>query len=99
MNWQLDISSAAEDEFNEAVDWFEGTGIGRGVEFARVVNDALNRVLKNPYMHQEVFGKVRRRVLPKKYLYVIYYIPEGQAVRIISILHTSRDPTIWQSRA
>jgi hypothetical protein len=31
--------------------------------------------------------------------YCVYYREESSLVRVLSVFHTSRDPSIWQSRA
>ena len=40
-----------------------------------------------------------RRGVVRGYPYCIYYREEPTQVRVLSVFHTSRDPTIWQSRA
>jgi plasmid stabilization system protein ParE len=44
------------------------------------------------------FGDVRKAVV-NGFPYCLYYREEPSQVRVLAVFHTSRDPSIWQSRA
>ena len=57
----------------------------------------MDRISANPLIHARVFGDVRRAVVHKM-PYIVLYVPEPNRVVVISVFHTSRDPSIWQGR-
>ena len=92
------IDPEAQDEFDEAYDYYEGRRPGLGEAFADAVQVVLDRIGIMPRMHRAVFGDVRRAIV-LRFPYCVYYREESSLVRVISVFHTSRDPAIWQSRA
>jgi toxin ParE1/3/4 len=85
-------------DLNEAVDWYERRRRGLGSRFFAQVQAAFNRIAANPQMHAPVYGPVRKARVPR-YPYIVVYREEPGEVVVISVFHTSRDPSIWQSRA
>ncbi len=85
-------------EVNEAVDWYEQRRPGLGSRFFAQVQAAFNRIAANPQMYAPVYGPVRK-VRVTQFPYIVLYREEPGEVIVISIFHTSRDPSIWQSRA
>jgi plasmid stabilization system protein ParE len=65
--------------------------------FADAVQAVLDRIGRQPHAHQAVFGNVRRAVV-RRFPYCVYYRAEATRVRVISVFHTSRNPSAWQSR-
>jgi toxin ParE1/3/4 len=87
----------ARDEFDEATDWHEQQRPGRGADFVARVRDVLDRIAANPQLHATVYGDARKAVVAK-FPYVVVYREEAGEVVVIAVFHTSRDPSIWQSR-
>ncbi len=88
----------ARKEFDEAYDWYEGQRPGLGEAFAEQIQRVLDRIAATPRMHAAVLGDVRKAVVAR-FPYCIYYREEAACVRVLAVFHTSRDPSIWQSRA
>jgi plasmid stabilization system protein ParE len=88
----------ARAEFDEAYDWYEKQRAGLGEAFADQVQPVLDQISAMPRTHAAVFGEVRKAVVPR-FPYCIYYREEASCVRVLSVFHTSRDPSIWQGRA
>ncbi|MFO0843139.1 MAG: type II toxin-antitoxin system RelE/ParE family toxin [Gemmataceae bacterium] len=88
----------ARAEFDEAYDWYEGQRTGLGEAFADAVQPVLDRISAMPKMLAAVFGDVRKAVV-QRFPYCVYYREEATCIRVLSVFHTSRDPSIWQSRA
>ncbi|MEM9833878.1 MAG: type II toxin-antitoxin system RelE/ParE family toxin [Bacteroidota bacterium] len=92
MAYQIKVTQLAEDELDEAMEWYEEEKSGLGVAF---LNHFFNRVAyltESPYLYQEVY-KTYRRVLMKKYPYAIYYQidEQKQEVVVLAIWHTSKN--------
>ena len=62
------------------------------------VREVLNRIAANPRLHAAIYGDVRKAVVAR-FPFIVLYRDEGTEVVVISVFHTSRDPSIWQSRA
>ncbi len=88
---------AARAEFDEAHDWLEQQRAGKGDEFSERVHEMLDLVATLPELHQCVYKDVRRAVV-RKFSYNVYYRAEPNRIVVVSVFHTSRDPSIWQKR-
>jgi plasmid stabilization system protein ParE len=78
----------------DAQAWYDNQRQGLGAEFARSLESAINRVVRNPLaapvVHQDV-----RRVLLKRFPYSVFYMVEGDALLVLSCMHTRRAPLNW----
>ena len=91
------LDPEAQAEFDEAYDFYEGRRTGVGERFADAVQMVLDRIAGQPRLHTAVFGDVRKAVVAA-FPYCVFYREEPSQVRVLSVFHTSRDPSIWQSR-
>ena len=85
-------------ELNDAVDWYQRQRAGLGSKFFAQVQAVFNRIAANPQLHAQVYGPVRKAAV-RRYPYVVLSREEAGEVVVISVFHTSRDPSIWQARA
>lgn len=85
-------------EFNAAIDWYEQKRAGLGTRFLARVREVLDRIAADPQRHAAVHLDVRMVLVPK-FPYVLLYRDEAHEVLVISVFHTSRDPSVWKSRA
>lgn len=97
MNRPVRLLPEARAEFDEATDWYERQQAGLGTTFVVRIRETLNRIAANPQLHAPVYQDIRRAVVPK-FPYVILYREEQGEIIVISVFHTSRDPSIWKSR-
>ena len=93
----LAFLDAARAEFDEAVDWYEDQKECLGAEFVAQVDEVFGLIAVLPKVHPIVYRDVRRAVV-KKFPYVVHYLVEDQRLLIVSVFHTSRDPSIWKAR-
>ena len=84
-------------EFNEAIDWYEAQRAGLGTKFATRIREVLDRIAADPQRHAPVYLDVRKVLVPK-FPYAILYREEPGEVIVVSVFHTSRDPSIWKAR-
>jgi plasmid stabilization system protein ParE len=91
------LRPAAQEEFDEAVDWYEQQSAGLGVEFLNRVEEALDRISATPEPYSIVFQEMRRIVV-RKFPYLIYYRVEPEQIVVLAIFHNKREPKTWQSR-
>jgi plasmid stabilization system protein ParE len=84
-------------EFNEATDWYERQRVGLGTKFVDRVREALGLITGAPERHAMAYLDIRKVLVPK-FPYVVLYRDDADEVLVISVFHTSRDPSIWKSR-
>lgn len=98
MSTPVILRRLAQAEFDDAADWYEQRRAGRGAAFTAAVRQVQAGISAAPDAHPEVYRDVREAAVPG-YPYAIYYWIEPGQVTVLAVFHTSRDPTVWQSRA
>jgi toxin ParE1/3/4 len=98
MSLPVVLRPEARQEYDDAVDYYEGQRTGLGQRFADRVNEVICRIGNNPKIHGIVTGDIRKAVV-SKFPYCIFYLELAERVEVIAIFHTSRDPAVWQQRA
>jgi plasmid stabilization system protein ParE len=88
----------ARAEFDNAADWYEQRRAGLGAAFTAAVQSVLDQISAQPDFYPQVYQDVRE-ALVSGYPYCVYYREEPGQVVVLSVFHTSRDPSIWQGRA
>jgi plasmid stabilization system protein ParE len=89
---------AAEDEANDAFDWYESEQLDLGDEFRDEVKLALARIVSNPLQYGIVHSTNIRRARVHRFPYSILYRALNDSVLVLSIFHEKRDPAIWHGR-
>lgn len=94
----LEWHPLAEIEFAEAAVYYESHETELGERFVDHVEDALERLLKDPE-RPRLFDGEHRRVFLKKFPYqVIYRIKNGK-LEILTVKHERRDSDYWRERS
>jgi plasmid stabilization system protein ParE len=81
----------------DARQWYEERQSGLGAAFRDEVEATLRQIQEHPRIHPRVDEHVRRAAL-RRFPYGIFYVVEGETVRVIAILHRARSPETWQHR-
>ena len=97
MSLPIVMRDEAQAEFDDAFDYYDQRRAGLGVAFVAKVQEVFDRIAANPRIHAVVFADIRKAVV-SKFPYCVYYREEQDVVRVLSVFHTSRDPSVWQSR-
>lgn len=87
----------AKTEFDDAADWYERQRAGLGADFVARVRDLLKTIAIAPERHAPVYGPVRK-ALVSRFPDIVVDREESTEIVVISVFHTSRDPSVWQSR-
>lgn len=98
MSLPIVFRRAARAEFDDAADWYEQRRAGFGTAFTAAVQRVLDQIAAQPDFYAQVYQDVRE-ALVSGYPYCVYYRKEPGQVVVLSVFHTSRDPSIWQGRA
>jgi toxin ParE1/3/4 len=91
------LRDEAQAEFDEAFDYWEAVRPGLGVDFVARVQPVFDRIAANPKMHAVVFADIRKAVVTR-FPYCVFYRPHADRVEVIAVIHSKRDPSIWQAR-
>jgi len=87
----------AEDEFNNAIDYYEKVQKGLGYDFAIEIYESIDRIRAFPEAWPTLEDDIRR-CLTKRFPYGIIYSIEPEGIFILAIMHLKRDPDYWKSR-
>jgi plasmid stabilization system protein ParE len=90
------LTSAAERDLQEAARWYRAEAPHVVPRFRLRVREALQRIGDNPLHYPIVHGEVRH-ALVHGFRHVIFF-RIVDSIQVIAILHSSRDPQLWQNR-
>jgi plasmid stabilization system protein ParE len=91
------VRPEAEADINEARQGYESRKHGLGADFLNCVEDALDRIVANPFWFPVVHEDVRRAIV-RQFPCGVFFRPFEDRVVILAVFHASRDPRSWQSR-
>lgn len=78
--FEYDILPAAEEEANDAFDWYEAEREGLGASFRAEVRLALDRIRQNPRQFQINYGTNVRRARVQRFPYWIFFTATSTTV-------------------
>jgi toxin ParE1/3/4 len=87
----------ADEEFCEAIGYYETSQPGLGEEFYLEVHSTIDRILSFPQTWPVLEGEVRR-CLVHRFPYGILYSVEPEGIFILAVMHLRRDPDYWKQR-
>jgi len=94
----LILTPQAENDFDNAYDWYESQDPGLGKEFARCVDVKITSLNRAPKQHQVVYKGKIRRALVNRFPFSIYFVEQKDVISVFAILHQYRNPEAWKSR-
>lgn len=100
MSFRVVIEEEAEQEFVEAVNFYDARQPGLGQRFARDLGAFLKVICKNPERFRLVSRLTRKGRLPKPWPYSVFFAikPATLEVIISTIWHDSRNPVELRRR-
>ncbi|MDB5296748.1 MAG: Plasmid stabilization system protein [Phycisphaerales bacterium] len=94
----VNLRRAAQADLVAAGDWYERARPGLAVRFTAAVQQAFDLIGDRPQLYAVLDRDVRSAAVPG-FPYRVYYRERPSAVVVLAVLHTSRDPSVWQSRS
>ncbi len=91
------ILSPAEDEFKEAVYYYNSQSEGLGFEFALEIEKTLERIVQHPDAWNPI-SENTRQCRCKRFPYGIIYCTKTDEIVIVAIMHLHKEPFVWQDR-
>ena len=87
----------AEAEFDRAVEYYEDSRPGLGLEFSQEIYAAITRVIQFPDAWSLMSRNTRRCLVSRFPFGIIYQVKSGY-VRIIAVADLRRRPNYWRDR-
>jgi len=89
---------SAEEELNEAIDYYNECQDGLGLTFAKEVNRSIQNILSYPQAWS-FLSQNTRRCLTNRFPYGVIYQISHDKIYIIAIMQLNRKPTHWENRS
>jgi plasmid stabilization system protein ParE len=77
-------------DFQSAFEWYEDQCPGLGLEFAEDFRRSYHRLRQGPLLYSIRFAGERRLNLDR-FPYGIFYVVKPEEIRVLAVLHASRD--------
>lgn len=93
----VDYHAAALRELNEITSYYEWQLPNLGLDFLDELESVLSLVAENPHLgaiHHRSF----RRVLLQRFPFAVFYLVEGDVIRVMAVAHQRRMPGYWSKR-
>jgi plasmid stabilization system protein ParE len=95
----VEFLDPATQEFYEAIAFYNLQRQGLGQQFAKEVEDTIERIKQNPEAWAAISSSKRvRRCLTNRFPYAIIYQIRQGALLIVAVWHQRRRPQTWQQR-
>ena len=93
------VLSPAKTDIQDSARWYEKQQQGLGKRFIHQVRDKIRFIEKFPKSARLRNNRVRTAILENFPFMIHYHLDEENKLVIISaVLHTSRNPKIWETR-
>jgi len=87
----------AEEEFNQAIDYYEDIEPGLGYDFALEVHATIKRTVEFPNAWVVLEGDVRRSLV-NRFPFGVLYVKESEEIFIVAVMNLHRKPEYWKNR-
>lgn len=89
--YQLGFRPKVEVELEDASEWYDSQRSDLGAEFLDQFWKDVDTIADAPLRWPRYFGEARRYIMTR-FPYLIYYEVRGELVRILRVVHGSKDP-------
>ncbi|WP_341327243.1 type II toxin-antitoxin system RelE/ParE family toxin [Methylotuvimicrobium sp. KM2] len=98
MKYKLTLRKEAEFDIEEQFEFFEEKRVGLGHDFLLCVEEALDKLQKNPLIYRKIYKELRRTSITR-FPFRVFYLVQNQNIIVTAVLHAKKDPTSWKNRA
>jgi len=97
--YTLNINDGALDDIQKITDWYDDQSEGLGGGFQEQLDSQFDKLKNNPNSYRKRYADVHCMNV-KKFPFLIHFtIDEPNLVIVIfAVIHTSRNPKIWELR-
>jgi plasmid stabilization system protein ParE len=93
----LSVAQEAEAEALDAAEWYERRSQGLGRAFLELVDQTLQDIAASPLRFPLVYRDIRRAVL-NRFPFGIFFRLRDDRIRVLAVMHLSRNPRRWRRR-
>ena len=93
---KITVSRYALIDIQEATDWYNEQAAGLGKRFQTQVKKQINSLKTNATYHAIRYDDVRCCPVTK-FPFNIHYTVKQSMVEIFAVIHTSRNPRVWEN--
>lgn len=97
MAYTLTVRPEAEFDIDEQYTTYESKRAGLGHDFVLCVEEALDKLLRNPLIYRK-FHKNLRRIPIRRFPFRVMYLVRDQRVIVTAVFHVRKNPTSWDTR-
>jgi plasmid stabilization system protein ParE len=94
---RLVVRPEAVADLAAAFAWYERERPGLGTELHAAIGSTFRLLTRAPEAMPAVHRGARRALL-RRFPYAVYYTVEKEAIEVLAVLHTRRNPRRWQRR-
>ena len=100
MVYKIIVDPAASLDIIESIEWYNKAQPGLGIKFYKQVQAVFKTIRKNPSAFA-IRYKTSHTATLKKFPFMVHYFVDAEKNTIVvtSVLHTSRNPKMWDERA
>lgn len=100
MSYKVQIDEEALLDIQLATDWYNEQLPGLGTRFQKQIKAQISGLSKNPNVYAIRYENVRCLVV-KRFPFMVHFTlnSDDLVVKIIAVLHSSRNPAIWKLRS
>lgn len=97
MKYKLTLRKEAEFDVEEQFEFFEEKRVGLGHDFLLCVEEALDKLQKNPLIYRKIYKELRRTSITR-FPFRVFYLVQNQNIIVTAVFHAKKDPTSWRNR-
>ena len=87
----------AEEEFNNAIDYYEEAELGLGYDFAIEAYATIQRIIEYSKAWPKIDKEIRRSLV-QRFPFGVLYSEDGNSIFIIAVMHLHKKPGYWKNR-
>jgi plasmid stabilization system protein ParE len=94
---KLVFRAAAVRDIEDARGWYGLRSPELETRFAAALAEALEIIVGLPLAFPQIERGIRRARV-STFPYVVYYLPKGDTIRVLAVVHTAQHPDTWKRR-
>lgn len=93
----LQYTSSAQTELDNAINYYEFQSVGLGIALAREAYATGERIVAHPHAWQ-LMNQHERCCRLNRFPYGLVYVVEGEIAFVLAVMHLHQRPDYWKSR-
>ena len=94
----IEVHPEADEEFQEALDYYERKQEGLGSAYRSAIREAINRLRARPESYPIYEDTNCQQVQVWRFPFVVYYLNDDDRTWIVAIANQYRRPGYWRGR-